>query len=447
VDARPAGGRSGPAPASAREILALAVPALGALAAEPLYVLVDTAIVGHLGTPQLGGLGIASTILLTSASIFVFLAYGTTGSVARRLGAGDHAGAAHLAVQGLWLALGLALVVGTALLVAGPTLIRWLGGEGDVARHAGVYLSISLAGLPALFVTMAGTGYLRGVQDTRTPLVVAATTAVANLVIQVVLIEGFDRGIGASALATVLAQTGGAAEYLRRIVGAARATGASLRPDAGALRRLGRIGFDLFVRTAALRLSLVAATAVAARAGEVPLGGHQIAFEVWAFLALALDALAIAAQALVARDLGADVPDRARATAARLLRWGTTFGVATGLVIAALRVPLAGLFSPDAEVVAVATTLLLWVAVLQPVAGAVFALDGVLIGAGDFRFLARAMAVVAVAFVVAAAAVGAADRPITWLWAAWAGLMLGRLVPLLARLRGGRWAVTGVEPP
>lgn len=433
--------------ASGRDILRLAIPALGALAAEPLYVLADTAIVGHIGTPQLGGLGVASTILLTGYTAFIFLAYGTTGAVARRIGAGDERGAAHLAVQGLWLAAGLAVVAGVALWVAGPPLISLLGAEGDVARHAEVYLRISLFGLPALLVTMAGTGYLRGIQDARTPLVVAVVTSIANLVIQVVLIEGFDQGIGASALATVLAQTGGAAVYLAKVGAGARRTGAGLRPDGAALRRLATIGRDLLIRTAALRLALGASTAVAARLGIVDLAAHQVAFEVLTFLSLSLDALAIAGQTLVGTDLGAGAAARARATGHRILVWGAGAGVVTGVVLALVRHPLAGLFTDDAAVEALAADLLLWVAVIQVPAGVVFALDGILIGAGDLRFLARAMVGVALVFVPCAVAVAVLDVSIGWLWAAIGLMFLLRLGPLLRRFRRGEWAVLGADHP
>jgi putative MATE family efflux protein len=435
------------APASVRAILHLAVPALGALAAEPLYVLADTAIVGHIGTPQLGGLGVASTILLTGYTAFIFLAYGTTGAVARRMGAGDERGATHLAVQGLWLAAALAVVSAVVLWALGPALIDLLGAEGDVAGHARVYLRVSVLGLPALLVTMAGTGYLRGIQDARTPLVVAVTTSIANLVIQVVLIEGFDQGIGASALATVLAQTGGGAVYLAKVVGGARRTGAGLRPDRVALRRLAAIGWDLLVRTAALRLALGASTAVAARLGVVPLAAHQIAFEVLTFLSLTLDALAIAGQSLMGTDLGAGAAARARATARRILVWGAGAGVVTGLAVALVRHPLAGVFTDDAGVEQLAADLLLWVAVLQVPAGVVFALDGILIGAGDLRYLARAMVGATVLFVPCAVAVAVTGAGIGWLWAALGLLFLARLGPLLRRFQRGEWAVLGADHP
>ncbi len=428
-------------------MLALAVPSLGALAAEPLYVLADTAIVGHIGTPELGGLGIASTVLLTAATVFIFLAYGTTGAVGRRTGAGDARGAAHVAVQGLWLAAGLGVVAAAVLAAAGPALIRLLGGEGEVAANAEVYLRISLLGVPALLVTMAGTGYLRGIQDARTPLVVAGATAAANLALQVALIQGMGFGIGASALSTVVAQAGGATVYLVKVVGAARRLGAPLGPDREALVHLGRIGRDLLVRTATLRLAFGGATAVAARLGEVPLAAHQVAFEVMTSLSLVLDALAIAGQSLVSTALGAGDGSSARATGRRILWWGLLAGVVAGLGVLVLRTPLAGLFSDDPAVEALTADLLVWVAVLQPVAGVVFALDGILIGAGDLRYLARAMAGAAALFVVLALGVLEADLGVGWLWAALGAMLVARLVPLLVRFGRGRWAVAGAEHP
>ncbi|HEX2578416.1 MAG TPA: MATE family efflux transporter, partial [Aquihabitans sp.] len=250
-----------------REILRLAGPALVTLLAEPAYLLVDTAVVGHLGTAQLSGLAVATAVLLTAYSLCIFLAYGTTAAVARLIGAGDRRAAAHQAVQGLWLGAGVGVLLALVLAAASEPFVRALGAEGDVATNALVYLRLSLPGLPFLLLTLAGTGYLRGLQDTRTPLVVALGTAAVNLVLELLLVVGFDQGIGASAVSTVLAQVAGGAVYLRAVGRAARADGAGWRPDLAAQRRLVRVGADLMVRTAALRGSLVALTAVATRIG------------------------------------------------------------------------------------------------------------------------------------------------------------------------------------
>ena len=428
-----------------REIARLAVPAFGALIAEPLYVLTDTAVVGHLGTPQLAGLAVASSVLLTLYAVFIFLAYGTTAAVSRLLGAGDEREAAHQAVQSMWLALfiGLALIL-VGLALSGP-LVGWMGAEGAVRTNALVYLRISLAGVPAMLLVLAGAGYLRGLQDTRTPLAVAAGTAAANLVLEVALIYGLGQGIGASALATVLAQTAGAAVYVRRVGWAAGRFGADLAPHPASLVALARVGRDLLVRTAALRAALVVATAVAARLGPVDVAAHQIAFEIWNVLALGLDAIAIAGQAMVGRALGAGDGPAARDAGRRMIEWGVALGVLVGVLVALLRTALPHLFTDDAEVLALAGFLLLWVAALQPVNAVAFVLDGVLIGAGDMRFLAWAMIVAAAVFIPAALLVLALDAGIGWLWASLGLLMVTRSSTLLARFASDRWVVLGAR--
>lgn len=426
-----------------REIARLAVPALGALVAEPLYVLADTAVVGHLGTPQLAGLAVASSVLLTAHALCIFLAYGTTASVARLLGAGDERAAAHQAVQGLWLAAGLGVALALLGWAAAPWLVDVLGAEGRVAEHAELYLVVSLPGLPALLAVLAGTGYLRGLQDTRTPLVVAVVSGMANLVLELILVYGFDMGLGASAATTVLAQWGAAAVYLRTIGRSARRLDVALLPDPTTLRRLLVVAGALVVRTSALRGALVLATAVAARIGTEDVGAHQVAFELWSTLALGLDALAIAGQSLVGRALGAGDADAARVAGRRLLELGVVAGVLAGALILAARPVLPELFTDDAAVVSLAAFVLLFVAVLQPVNGVVFVLDGLLIGAGDLGFLAKAMAGSAAVFVGAAAAVLATGAGLGWLWAAIGAFMVARLVPLALRWHGGRWAVVG----
>ena len=426
-----------------REIARLAVPALGALTAEPLYILVDTAVVGHLGTPELAGLAVASSALLTAHAICIFLAYGTTGSVARLLGAGQTGDAAHEAVQGLWLAGALGTVLAIAGWIAAPDLVSLLGAEGEVARHAEVYLTLSLPGFPALLIVLAGTGYLRGLQDTRTPLLVALASAAVNLVLELVLIYGLDRGLGASALATVVAQWGAAAVYLRTIGRAASAEGVALGPQLAALRRLLRVAGALVLRTSALRSALLVATAVAARIGTADVGAHQIAFELWSTLVLALDALAIAGQSMIGRRLGAGDIDGAHVVGQRLLRLGLAAGFLAAAFFVAFRGVLPHLFTSDAEVASLAAFVLWWVAALQPVNGVVFVLDGLLIGAGDLRFLAGAMVVAAAAFVACAAGVLVTGAGLGWLWAAIAVFMVARLLPLLRRWRDGGWAVVG----
>ena len=426
-----------------REIARLAVPAFGALIAEPVYVLTDTAIVGHLGTPQLAGLAVAAAILVTGYSVFIFLAYGTTAAVARLIGAGDQREATHQAVQGVWLATAVSVPVTVAgVLLAGP-LVRGFGATGDAAGYGETYLRISALGVPAVLVTYAAVGWMRGRQDTRTPLLVAIVSAAVNLVMEVVLILGLGYGVGASAASTVLVQWGAVAVYLLGMGRQARALRVPLRPSFRTVGRLARVGLDLLVRTVALRLSLTAATVVAARLGPAQVGAHQIAFELWSALALALDAIAIAAQALVGRLLGAGDVVAARAATRRMVEIGVVFGVLVGGLLLALRGALPHAFTDDPEVLRLATFVLLFAAVLQPVNAVVFVLDGVLMGAGDMRYLAVSTVLAAVLFLGAAAVLIATGAGLGWVWTAIGGLMLARLAALTLRTHSDAWIIPG----
>lgn len=428
-----------------REIAALALPALGALVAEPLYVLADTAVVGRIGTDQLAGLAVASAALLTGMAVLIFLAYGTTAAVSRLLGAGRADDASGQAVQGLWLA-GIIGVVLMAVVVLVPTqIVAALGADGNVGTQASIYLRISAFGIPFQLLSFAGVGYLRGLQDTRTPLAVAVAAAVGNLGLELVLIAGFDRGIGASALATVVAQAGTAAVYLALIGRDARRRSVPLGPDPAAIRRLARVGGDLFVRTVALRGSLTVATAVAARLGAVDVAAHEVAFATWTLFAFILDAIAIAGQSMIGRFLGADDAASARAVGRRMLELGVGFGVVSGVAVFVGRPWLPEVFTNDPAVVSLAGFLLIWVAIMQPVNAIAFVLDGLLIGAGDMRFLARAMVIAAAVAIPMALAVLVFDLGIGWVWASVAALMVSRVVTLGWRWRHGGWAVTGAE--
>ena len=430
-----------------REILRLAVPALGALVAEPLYILADTAVVGRLGTPQLGGLALASSLLLIGYAVFIFLAYGTTATVARLLGAGEPRRAAYHAVQSVWLAGAVGVVLAALGLLFGDDLIGLLGGEGEVRVNAEVYLRISLFGVPAMLVTLAGVGYLRGLQDTRRPFYVAIGSAVLNLVLELILIYGFDQGIGASALSTVVAQTSAALVYVVWIRGAVRVHDVGMRPDFTVIRGVAGDGVDLFIRTAALRGSLTVTLAVAARIGDDDLAAHQIVFEIWNLLALTLDAIAIAAQSMIGQALGSGAADRARALARRMTQWGFWCGLGLGTVVALTSPLLPHVFSDDEAVVGLAGFLLLHVALTQPVAGVVFALDGVLIGAGDLRYLAIAMWAAAVVLVGGGLIVLTTEAGIGWLWLCIHAWIVTRAITLVLRYRTPAWQVTGAERP
>lgn len=370
---------------------------------------------------------------------FIFLAYGTTASVARLIGAGDQREATHQAVQGVWLAVAVSVPVTAVVVAAAGLLVRGFGATGAAAGYAETYLRVSALGIPAVLVTYAAVGWLRGRQDTRTPLLVAVVSALVNLVLEVWLILGLGYGVGASAASTVPVQWGSAAVYLVALGRSAD----SVRPAARTVWRLARVGLDLLVRTVALRLALTAATAVAARLGAAQVGAHQIAFELWNTLALALDAVAIAAQVLVGRLLGAGDVVAARAATRRLLELGLAFGLLVGVALLALRGVLPHAFTDDPQVVHLASFVLLFAAVLQPVNAVVFVLDGVLMGAGDMRYLAFSMVLAAVLFLAAAAVLAGTGAGLGWLWTAIGGLMLARLALLTTRIRTDRWLVTG----
>ncbi|MGW6832700.1 MATE family efflux transporter [Streptomyces sp. NPDC054949] len=426
-----------------REILALAVPAFGALVAEPLFLMADSAIVGHLGTPQLAGLGIAAALLTTAVSVFVFLAYATTAAVARRVGAGDLPAAIRQGMDGIWLALLLGAAVVAVVLPAAPWLVSLLGASDNVAPYAITYLRISALGIPAMLMVLAATGVIRGLQDTRTPLYVAIGGFTLNGVLNVALVYGAGFGIAGSAWGTVLAQCAMAAAYLVVVVRGARRHGASLRPDPAGIRACAQAGVPLLVRTLSLRAVLMIATAVAARLGDADVAAHQILISLWSLLAFALDAIAIAGQAIIGRYLGAGDTEGAKAVCRRMVQWGIVAGIVLGLLVAVARPVFIPLFTGDPAVESALLPALLVVALSQPVSGIVFVLDGVLMGAGDSRYLAWAMLLTLAVFAPAALLVPALGGGLTALWWAMALMMLVRMVTLQLRARSGRWLVAG----
>lgn len=426
-----------------REIVALAVPAFGALVAEPLFVMADSAIVGHLGTAQLAGLGIASALLMTGVSIFVFLAYATTAAVARRVGADELPAAIRQGMDGIWLALLLGAAVVAVVLPTAPALVELFGASDTAAPYATTYLRISSLGIPAMLVVLASTGVLRGLQDTKTPLYVAIGGFVANAALNVGLVYGADLGIAGSAWGTVIAQCGMAAVYLIVVIRGARAHGASLRPDAAGIRASAQAGVPLLVRTLSLRAILMIATAVAARLGDADIAAHQIILSLWSLLAFALDAIAIAGQAIIGRYLGAGDVQGAREACRRMVQWGIAVGMLLGLAVVAARPAFLPLFTSDSVVKDAALPALLVVALAQPICGIVFVLDGVLMGAGDGPYLAWAMVLTLAVFTPVALLIPALGGGLTAVWGAMTLMMAVRMLTLWLRSRSGRWIVTG----
>lgn len=431
-----------------REILRLAVPAFLALVAEPLFLLSDAAIVGHLGTPELAGLGVAAVVLQTVVGLCVFLAYGTTASVARHLGAGDLRGALAQGVDGVWLAVLIGVIATVGGIALTPALVGVFDTGAEVAGHAETYLAIAFLGTTPLLVMLAATGVLRGLQDTRTPLLVAVVGNGLNIVFNVVLVYGLDLGIAGSAIGSVLAQVISAVWFLVVVVRAAREHDAPLSPDRAGIAAAAHAAVALVIRTLALRACLLVGTYAVTRVGtgatDVNVATHQIAITLWSFLAFALDAIAIAAQALTGRALGSGDVEGTRRLTRRMVRWGWGSGIVAGLALAAVAPFIGALFTTDPAVRDLLVPVLLVAAIGQPVAGLVFVLDGVLIGAGDGAYLAWAGLVVLAAY--APAAIWAATLPhgMVAVWVAMTFVFMGARGVLLSwRARGDRWLVTG----
>ena len=428
-----------------REIVRLAVPAFGALIAEPLYLLADTAIVGHLGTRELGGIAIASIVLTAVFGIFNFLAYSTTGTVARHLGAEKPRAAAEHGIDGIWLAAGLGIGLTMLGLAAVPVIIDVMGASSAVRPFASDYLRISLLGAPFVLVALASAGYLRGVQDTKTTLFVAIGANVANLALELFFVYGLDAGIAGSAWGTVIAQVVSMFVFVTIVRRRTKVTGARLTPRTKGMRSAAFVGSQLMVRTGSLLAALLVTTALAARISNVALAAHQIAFQVWMFLALALDAIAIAGQALVGRYLGAGDATSARSVSRRMLHLGLASGTVLGLAVIATRPWLSDLFTDAADVRRQTDQILWFVAGLQPLAAAVFIFDGILIGAGDAKYLAGAMAAASAIYGGVLLLMTTLDLNLELLWSAFTVWMIVRWLGLVRRFRTERWAVTGAE--
>ncbi|WP_061290579.1 MATE family efflux transporter [Herbidospora cretacea] len=422
-----------------REILRLAIPAFAALVAEPLFLLADYAIVGRLGTGSLAALSVAGTILATVVNLCVFLAYGTTAAVARGIGAGARREAVQRGMDGLWLAAGIGLAVVVVCWPLAPWLVGLVGAEPGVVDDAVTYLRVSLLGAPGMLLVLAGTGVLRGLQDTVTPLVVSVGGFALNAALNAWFVLGLDWGLAGSASGTAAAQTLMAVTYLVMVVRGARRDGASLRPDVPGIKASGLAGIAILIRTVCLRIVLIVATVMAARMGTAQVAAHGIVFQIWTLLAYALDAIAIAGQAIIGRQLGAGAVTAARRATWRMILWGVGSGVVLGLGVLAATPVIPRIFDADAAVTAALTSIIWIVALLQPLAGVVFVLDGVLIGAGDQRYLAWAAVGTTVAFLPVALV--ASSLP--GLWLAMGVWMAARLATLGTRAYGSKWLVSG----
>ncbi|MEU0494383.1 MATE family efflux transporter [Mycobacterium sp. NPDC006124] len=427
-----------------RRIAGLALPALGVLAAEPLYLLFDVAVVGRLGAVALAGLAIGGLILSLLSSQLTFLSYGTTARAARFFGVGDRAAAVGEGVQATWLAVGLGTVVVVVVQAAAVPILAVIADGGEIADEALPWVRIAIFGAPAILVSLAGNGWMRGVQDTARPLRYVVAGFAVSTVLCPVLVFGWlgapRLGLSGSAVANLVGQWLAGSLFCRALL----AEGVPLRLDLAVLRAQVVMGRDLVVRTLAFQACFVSAAAVAARFGAAAVAAHQVVLQLWSFLALVLDSLAIAAQSLVGAALGAGLLAQAKSVAWRVSVFSTIAAAVLAAVFAVGSSALPRLFTSD-ESVLDAIGVPWWFLVAQlPIAGVVFALDGVLLGAGDAKFMRNAT--------LASALVG--FLPLIWLsliygWGLvgiWSGLttfMSLRLVFVGWRAFSGRWLVPG----
>jgi putative MATE family efflux protein len=410
-----------------RKVISLALPALGSLAVEPLYVLVDTAIVGRLGTAQLGGLALAATVLSFVIAGCNFLTYGTTERIANRLGAGRRSAAADVGVQAAWLAVLVGVVLAPVVALLAPVVAQVLGGEGDVLDHGVTYLRIGAIGVPFIVFALAAQGVQRGATDYRTPLVILFASNLVNLVLEILFVFGFGWGVPGSAWSTVIAQVGAGVAFaiaIRRHL----APAVERRPNRAGMAPLLSAGRHLLLRVLSMLVVFSGATAIAARVDEPTLAAHQIAASLLIFLALALDALAIPAQTLVAEELGRRSRRAAAAVSERVAWLSIVTSAALAVLMAALAPVLPQAFTSDDAVATRATAALLWLALMLVPAGIAFAYDGVLIGAGDYRFLGWAAVCYLVAVTPLALLVIPTGTGIAGIWATLAVWMVMRAV-------------------
>ncbi|MFL0291280.1 MATE family efflux transporter [Mycobacterium sp. SMC-18] len=425
-----------------RRIAGLAFPALGVLAAEPIYLLLDTAVVGRLGALPLAGLAVGGLILSLVGSQLTFLSYGTTSRSARSFGAGDRAGAVGEGVQATWLALALGVLIVVVVQALAPFLLTAIAGSrGGIAETALPWLRVAILAVPAILMSMAGNGWLRGVQDTVRPLRYVLVGVGISAVLCPVLVFGWlglpRLGLTGSAVANLVGQWIAAALFGYALL--SERVSLRLRPDV--LRAQLTMGRDLVLRSLAFQVCFLSAGAVAARFGAAAVAAHQVVLQLWNFLALVLDSLAIAAQSLVGAALGAGEPAHAKTVARRVTVYSAAAATALAAAFAVGSGVLPAVFTAD-HAVRDQIGIPWWFMVAQlPIAGVVFALDGVLLGAGDAKFMRNATLI--------SGLVG--FLPLIWLSLAfgwglagiWSGLstfLVLRLVFVGWRALSGRWA-------
>ncbi|MFR2393069.1 MAG: MATE family efflux transporter [Varibaculum cambriense] len=426
-----------------RQVLALALPALGSLIAEPVLRMADSILVGHVGTPDLAGLAIGSTVLTLVVGICVFLAYTTTAVTGRAIGAGKRAEGLRLGIQGMWLGALLGAALAIVLIVFAPQIIGLFEAEELVADLAGRYLRVSAPGLVAMLSVLAANGVLRGLLDTRTPLLVTTSAAILNVPVSAFLIFGCSLGVAGAGAGTAICQFFMAIWLWMVVVKKLRVEGVSARPDIQLIFRSGVHGLPLVLRSLFLQAAIVVTTWQATRLGAVTLAGYQILKTLWTLAAFGLDALAIAAQALLANALGEGEERKTRVLIAQLNRWALGFGTLIGLVFAATSGFLPHLFTGDPELLAVCVPGIIVVGFMQPLAALTYIYDGYLIGADDTKYLAKAMAIVFAIYLPAVLLAGLLPEGpwgLAGLWAIYGLVFIGgRAASLWLRIRTDAW--------
>lgn len=421
------------------DILALAVPSLGVLAATPLYMLIDTAVVGRLGPTDLAALGAATTILGQVTTQLTFLSYGTTSRASRFFGAGRPDRSVREGINATWVGIGVGLILATVVWLCAPSVATLLAGHTDVGHEASQWLRLAALGVPLTLVTMAGNGWMRGIQKTTLPLVFTLVGVVPSAVAVPFLVKMW--GIQGSAVANLVGETITALCFGTYLVVQAKQYGLGFAPSARIIRLQLVLGRDLILRSLCFQVSFVSAAAVAGRFGQASLAGHQVLLQLWNFLALVLDSLAIAAQSLVGAALGAQNSVRARIVGRQIILYSAVCGLAIGGVLAAGWTVIPGLFTQSEQVLSAMAVPWWLLCVLVVLGGVVFALDGVLLGAGDAAFLRTATMLSAVCGFL----------PLVWmsLWLKWGltGIWCGlvaflvlRLATTATRFIRGQWA-------
>ncbi len=427
-------------------ILRLALPALGVLIAEPIYLLFDIAVVGRLGALSLAGLAVGGLILTQVSTQLTFLSYGTTSRSARLHGAGDRRAAVGEGVQATWLA----VVIGCAILVVMQVLVgpvaELIGGSHDIAAQAQSWLRIALFGAPLILVTIAGNGWMRGVQNTIRPFGYVLVGLFISAVLCPFLVHGLafapQMGLRGSAVANVAGQAAAALLFGYALV----RERVDLRPRPAVMRAQLVLGRDLIARSLAFQACFLSAAAVASRFGAASVAAHQLVLQLWNVIALTLDSLAIAAQSLVGAALGANRAGVARSLAGRITRWSTVFAVGLAAIFAVGVGVIPGIFTNDADVIAQTHVAWWFFVAVIPVAGVVFALDGVLLGAGDAAFLrTTTLASAVVGFLPMIWLSLAFDWGLAGIWTGLVAFMVLRMVAVALRTVYGGWAVPGSD--